>query len=470
MPISNGLKAASISVVFTAVLLFEGCSSSSQTGSYSGLCFYYYAVARTSLPEFDTDIFRTPDSAGQRLDIYLGLRESRLKYEKIGNAYRATYTTAVRITRKDEPEVRREVQRVVWKPHYPTSTDSSYDAFLLSFRAYPGRYSVEITLTDDVGGTKAVHRYEKTVPSISDMELSMSDILLLAKFDTVGRGRKITPFILSNAGLLPDTLKFFTVLLARMSSRDTVLFNVSKLESHERLPSEFGGMVFSARGANYDPCRTGIDTIPVYSYSVPVELDSGYTYVFGGVPKPAYGNYLLKVSVLNGRRVSASAVLPFHIKWRYFPDITEDLSQMVSSLRYIASKSELERITKVRTDSSIKASLLKFWADYGGNTKMADYYHRVSQANELFSTCIDGWRTPMGMFFIICGPPDYVECRGVYSERWVYMQASTNRFVQVDFRLVRDTKNPADRYYGVENLYSNLDFWSYYVARWRTTY
>lgn len=467
---SNEFRATSFSVFFAAALLFEGCASSGETGSNSNLCYYYYVTSRSSLPLFDTELFQTADSAGQRLDLYTSLKNSRLKYEKIGSAYRATYAVNVRISRDDVPIATKEVQKVVWKAAYPTSSDSSYDALLQSFSLQPGEYIVEIVVTDVVGGDKVTRIYRKAIPDISEREISLSDILLLARYDTVGQGRKITPYVLSNAGLLSDTLRFFTVLLSHKPSRDSVFFNVYRLRMRERLPSSFSRSGFSSGGATFDPCAMGIDTIPVYSSPIKVEVDRGFSYIFGGVPKPQSGNYLLEVSLKDMEGNRASSVLPFRIRGRYYPDITDDLPQMVNSLSYIASRGDLEKITEVRTDSAVRVNLLKFWKEYGGHTKMAEYYKRVSQANRLFSTCLDGWRTPMGMFYIICGPPDYVECRGAYAERWMYMINSTNDRLVVDFRLTKDTPNPDDRYYGVENFYSNLDFWSYYVSRWRTPY
>lgn len=470
MQISNVLKATSFSAAVAAILTIEGCASSGEISSYSNMCFYYYVTTKASLPEFDTDLFQTADSAGQRLDVYMSVKEARLKFEKVGKAYRATYTANVRLRREDEPPDSREVQRVVWKAEYPTSSDSSYDAILVSFRVKPGIYNAELTLTDGTSGEKAFRKYSKSIPDLSGKKMYFSDILLLARHDTLAGGRKITPFILSNAGLLQDTLKFFTVLYSETPSRDSVLFNVYQLESHERLPSGYSGSLLSSRTLSYDPCRSGIDTLPVYRYPIPVRLPGGFTFVFGGVPKPHSGNYLLEVVSVDRDGNRATSILPFRVRGRYFPDVTDDLPQMVNSLRYFASSGELSKITAVKTDSAVKVNLLKFWDEYGGHAKMVEYYHRVSEANRLFSTCLDGWRTPMGMFYIICGPPDYVECRGAYSERWTYMQPSTNDRVVIEYRLSRDTDNPDDRYYGVENLYASLDFWSYYVSRWRTPY
>ena len=467
---SNAFRATSFSIALVAALLFDGCAASDETTSYSNSCYYFYVTTRSSWPEFDTDLYYTADSSGQRLDVYISLKESRLKYERTGDTYRASYTASVRLEREEEPPLVKEVQRVIRKPSYPTASDSSYDAFVLSFRVTPGDYSVVAVVTDEASGQKASREFDKTIPDISRSLFSMSDILLLARFDTLAQGRRITPFILSNAGLLSDTISFFTVLSSQAPSRDSIFFNVLKLEGKERLPSSYGRSSISGIGPSFDPCRMGVDTFLVYSYPIRVALGRGFSYIFGGVPKPPPGNYILEVLAEDVKGNRASTLLPFRIRGKYFPDITDDLPDMVSSLGYIASRSEMQQIIDVKTDSAVKANLLKFWSDNGGYPKMAEYYQRVSQANRLFSTCLDGWMTPMGMMYIICGPPDYVECHGSYSERWMYIKTSTDDRVVVDFRLTRETKSPADRYYTIERLYSNLDFWSYYVSRWRTPY
>ncbi len=467
---SNAFKATSFSFVFTAALLFEGCGSSDETASNANLCYYYYVIAKSSLPEFDSNLFYTADSLGQRLDIYVSLKESRLKFEKFSGGYRASYIAGVRLIRDGEPPVVKEIRRVVDEAAFPTASDSSYDAFLVSLRVTPGKYAVEIEVVDEASGQKTSRVYDKIIPDVSGQSMSMSDILLLASYDTVGYGRRIRPFFLSNAGLLSDTLRFFTVLSSSVSSRDSIYLKVFKLEMHERLPSGYISPGFSGGGPNLDPCRAGVDSMLVYSYPLRAALDPGSCYIFGGVPKPLPGNYVLEVVVENKDRNWVSALLPFRIRGKNFPDVTDDLRDMVNSLNYIASRGELQEMVAVKNDSAVKANLLKFWSDFGGYSKMAEYYRRVSRANMYFSTCIDGWKTPMGMMYIVCGPPDYVECRGLYTERWMYVQTSTNNRVVVDYRLSRDTPNPGDRYYGIENIYSSLDFWSYYVSRWRSPY
>jgi hypothetical protein len=53
---------------------------------------------------------------------------------------------------------------------------------------------------------------------------------------------------------------------------------------------------------------------------------------------------------------------------------------------------------------------------------MMEYYKRVEYANELFTCNVDGWKTPMGMVFIVLGEPSYMECSpgSVRVETWSY--------------------------------------------------
>jgi len=43
------------------------------------------------------------------------------------------------------------------------------------------------------------------------------------------------------------------------------------------------------------------------------------------------------------------------------------------------------------------------------NELMDEYYRRVKYANDKFTTFQDGWRSDMGMIFILFGPPDNIE-------------------------------------------------------------
>ena len=106
-----------------------------------------------------------------------------------------------------------------------------------------------------------------------------------------------------------------------------------------------------------------------------------------------------------------------------FPDITYNPMEMVNSLNYIATINEIKKFVDVKTDSGIKTNLQNFWKDHGGVRSNAQDIETVGEANRFFTNnCIEGWRTPMGMFYIVWGPSDNVDCEGTWNERWSYIQ------------------------------------------------
>ncbi|MCL5267138.1 MAG: GWxTD domain-containing protein [Bacteroidetes bacterium] len=469
MPISNALRATSFSLSLAVGLVLEGCGASGQSENYSYQCFYDYAMSRSGLPEFETVLFYSPDTSGQRLVVYISVRESRLKFEREGGVYRASYSAVVRLLRKDGQPVFKETNRTIVRSTYLGSNDNSYDAFFLPFDVESGEYTAEISVTDEASKQKSTRTYQKNVPPISTDVLALSDILLLARHDRYDQATKITPFILTNAGLLPDTMSLFTAAVTRTASVDSIFFSLYRLRGNsERLPNA-GWQLHMNRPIPFDPCGERKDTTLVYSYWTIAKVDRGHSFIFGRVPRPPVGNYLLRVLAKDDRNDTAVSFLRFSVYNRDFPEVSDDIREMVNSLNYIASSRELKEIVRVRTDSAVKVNLLNFWKEHGGYYKMVQYYQRVSQANRLFTNCIEGWRTPMGLFYIVCGVPDNVQCRA-WNEWWTYTESSVQGLMVVTFKLVNDSADPENRVYGLESVYSNADLWNYYVNRWRISF
>jgi GWxTD domain-containing protein len=462
-----------------------GCASSNQTGGNPYQCFYDYAISKSSRPSFDATLFWSPDSmvsTGNRLDVYVSVKKARLNFEKENDSsFRASYVCTIRLDKvgehmggQEDSVISKEIDRTLRQKNYPGSNDNSYDAFMQSFAVSDGEYRVSISISDDQGRWKNSKIYNIVIPNTSNMNTVMGDILLLARYDSLDAGRKITPFILSNAGLLSDTIHFFTVVSSKISCADSIFFYLFGLRNHVNYSVDMNFMAYLNQQTRYDPCSYGVDTVLIYRYSSVSQLNAGYTFIFGTIPKPPMGRYLLKIFV-RPNAVSGSnsndelgSQFLFHVYNQSFPEITDNLVEMVNSLHYIAAPNEIKKILLGRSDSLIKMNLLSFWKDHGGYDKMERYYRRVGEANRFFTNdCVEGWKTPMGMFFVVCGPPDNVECTGAWDEKWSYIQPSTQNYMTINFRLANNAQNIDDRFYGIENIYSTADLWDYYVNQWR---
>ena len=119
-----------------------------------------------------------------------------------------------------------------------------------------------------------------------------------------------------------------------------------------------------------------------------------------------------------------------------FPAVTSSVG-MIESVRYLTSKREFEEI---KTSADPKASIDKFWINAGNNQDrtrllIKKYYSRVQEANRLFTSYTEGWRTDRGMIYVVMGIP-HVVYRSSVTESWVYGQAGSPISISFSFTKV----------------------------------
>ncbi len=110
---------------------------------------------------------------------------------------------------------------------------------------------------------------------------------------------------------------------------------------------------------------------------------------------------------------------------------------------YITSRDRINELLKIEDQQKKYDRFMEFWKskdptpETEENELMDEYYSRVEYANEHFATYQEGWKTDMGMVFIILGPPNNVERRPFnYNspayEIWEYY-ALNRSFIFVDY-------------------------------------
>ena len=116
----------------------------------------------------------------------------------------------------------------------------------------------------------------------------------------------------------------------------------------------------------------------------------------------------------------------------FISNVDEALDQM----RYIVTDEEYKRVKKAKRKEREKL-FYQFWEDRDPssgtvvNELMDQYYYRVSYTNEHFASFQPGWKTDMGMIYILFGPPDDTQrsfstnSRNTY-ETWYYYTINRN--------------------------------------------
>jgi GWxTD domain-containing protein len=145
-----------------------------------------------------------------------------------------------------------------------------------------------------------------------------------------------------------------------------------------------------------------------------LEVDSSFLST-SNVQLKALGLYLFMTDTAGTDAVSLRVVD------RYFPKMTS-IEQLTEPLRYITSRDEQIILEDIKGD---KRKFDKFWLNLTGSASRAKsiikvYYSRVEEANAMFTTYKEGWRTDMGMIYSVMGPPDEV-IKSFNEETWVYL-------------------------------------------------
>ena len=184
------------------------------------------------------------------------------------------------------------------------------------------------------------------------------------------------------------------------------------------------------------------------------------------IKKHSDGNFYLPVSIKGFYQISEDSAKyngpSIYFFGEYFPE-PKTVNDLLYPLRYITTSEEYVDLVK---GENVKKNIDAFWLKIGGSQPRAKeliraYYSRVTEANRLFSSYLEGWKTDRGMCYMIYGEPDYVY-KNTSSETWIYGEEGvynslsltftkvSNPFASNDFRLNRSNMLKPSWYRSVE--------------------
>ncbi len=129
----------------------------------------------------------------------------------------------------------------------------------------------------------------------------------------------------------------------------------------------------------------------------------------------------------------------------HFPKV-QSPENMIGPMRYISTKKEYALLTESKNK---KLAVDKHWVNVAGSNERArtlirEYYSRVENANNYFTSYLEGWKTDRGIIYIIYGTPNVVYKNKDY-ENWIY--GEENNMMSISFV-----------FHKVENPVSNNDY------------
>jgi GWxTD domain-containing protein len=373
----------------------------------------------------DAISFAQETRSRSRLDVFIQVGYEALSFVKQGDQYDASYDMTIALY----DSASRLVSEKLWTEPVKVATfeqSVSSGAYSLTQRVFdvlPGRYFISTVLRDNE--TKISKRLLRqiTVPDYSLNPVALSDIMLISRLTQTGEKMNLVPSVTANVGDIADAFHIFFEAYS-----DTTMDSV---QVEARVFDEKKDLKLTADTTyNLRPGKTQIFmkidhlSLPVGDYKLFV---NAYTPEEAAAEEPAS---------------LASTSRTFIVRWSGMPKTIKDLDLAIDQAQYIAKDNEVSYIKDASTSEEKQRRFLEFWKsrDPNPNTprneKMEKYYERVEYANKHFTHYIDGWRTDMGMVFIMFGSPNNVD-RHPFDidakpyEVWSYYQLNYS-FVFVD--------------------------------------
>lgn len=159
------------------------------------------------------------------------------------------------------------------------------------------------------------------------------------------------------------------------------------------------------------------------------------------------------------------AGLTLHNFGKNFPTISSEF-EMLEPTFYLATLAEYRDLRK---EVNLKLAVDNFWLKRGNSVEKSReliriYYNRALYSNLYFSSNKEGWKTDMGMVFILFGPPSRIQMSGG-AERWYYFSRRKGKTVEFVFER-QQNKFTSDSFIW-KRTSETSNYWNEAVRSWR---
>ncbi|MEW5798378.1 MAG: GWxTD domain-containing protein [Bacteroidota bacterium] len=450
-----------IGLIIAALSLVSGCASGDAAVME---CYSTQQFTRLVAPAFSWYVMNVAASEKSRIDLYMQMPYKKIRFQKDGSAYNASYSYTFLIRDENKEIVQsKEIDRSVTVGSYEESVSLRFDPFLQTFVLAPGTYTLEIRCRDNL--SQLVFRtftpleaknFQASIPTAST-------VLLLDTVSQHEKGFSLRPILPDNISFLTGSLGTFQEIYNIHAGDTLTIVTQYSSVKNDGADDNFTYLMPPYK-INHPECKEA-ESVPYFSTdSTFVASRDGNVQFIQSFPPPQTGYSIFQRTAIVRTAFRIDTVKSNFPLYRRDPQykILPSGDEILFALRYITKNEEYDSL--MRSDQTdLESRLAHFWNAHGGSQRRHDFETRVLEANRLFTSCVDGSRTPMGVIFIICGVPDYIECRGFYTENWYY--TAGERTYTVQFREV--TRSDNHSYYELTPFSINDSFWQYQVDRWR---
>ncbi|HLR25357.1 MAG TPA: GWxTD domain-containing protein [Fodinibius sp.] len=391
------------------ILFVISCSTSKNPNIERGTGYNF----RSGHPEFRTSAygFIDPDK-GATLEIGVEVVKGSLIYKEEEDTLKAQMRVEYQVQDLGDSKnviISESVERSI------ESTDPSINNtrealdLLFSQQVDPGQYRVLVSITDLNTNKHITQATETTIPQTATGAYDLSNVQMYGKINGNNEWETLRTYDVKGK---IDSLRFvFQVISPRTEDRMQIRSRLVRFKSDTGYPrpmhySNYSPSSIEYKGIDYDQ-ETELQS------SQRILTDYSSTFIEYKYAVPERGNYRFEVHAQRGQEEEIFKARDFGIKSENYPAV-KTARELARPLIFLMGEGDHEELMNISNRDSLKAAMDRFWLKNIGNKNQArqviqKYYQRVEEANKQFSNFKEGWKTDLGMIYVLFGPPWYTE-------------------------------------------------------------
>ncbi len=410
-PNTNGgamrIKIYTLSVIILAILEvgFAKDDHKPKYNEKSDIPFFYYEAI----------IYPMISRDSIRLEVITKVPFDAIQFIKKGRKFTGRYEISILLLSEDEAKVASRIwrQELNTESYKETNSRELFDVNKVEFKVLPDKFLLTIGVLDLDTKKSSFRKKKIDVRHFYDKAITLSNINIIEQKikNKAGETEEIT----SVEGTVTDHKPEFTVSFDVLSEGGLGSIKYSIFDMDKK-------MVLSA---------TQNDTFTKGISKKQLVINKS---------KLNFSKYRISITInIEEDQITNERV--FQLRWLGMSKLIDNLDDAIEQLKYIASTKVIKDLQKSKPKEK-KKKFVKFWKQRDPspatteNEIMNEYYKRIQYSNEHFSGFMDGWKTDMGMVFILFGPPNDIErhpfeIQSKPYEIWYYYEINRT-FVFVD--------------------------------------
>lgn len=346
------------------------------------------------------------------IDITADIVYGSLIYKEFQDSLKAEFVVEIQIVPKGETsEITKTNQEKVPIVRNNPNIVHSQEIYTYDKRipVQPGTYTINVTVVDQNSGKQITRQTQTFIPDPTNSVSNLTNIQLLGKTDGANSWSPITTYDVKGQ---IDSL-MFRLQVTNNSSEEPMAINakLTKFRSDTTIARPMHYNNYSPSSIQYK--GIDYDEEEIIQTNRRILTQPGSVLIEYKFARQNRGNYRFEVTTDEEVEEDLFKARDFSVKSKNYPSI-KSAEELARPLYYLMGDKEYDRLMAIKDSDSLKQEVDKFWLKALNNKNTAKeviqmYYQRVEEANKQFSNFKEGWKTDLGMIYILFGPPWYVD-------------------------------------------------------------